>query len=670
MKYGWRDTYKNTLWEMFDIWQRTYANLHAPELHRKLALGFLRKYGLALLVCAAIIGTPRARAQQVTASNVTTPKVTVKTTPEIPQVTQAYVQTSQGGTNNYWYWIVSRDASGNYSAPAGPWPAANVAVPSASAPIVISWTSAGSGYTYDLLRTTTASSPSGTASIAVATGLSAAYYSDTVTSPASYTVSTQAAPCVMTASGIPTSITSNCTIGGPSASDGIQFVSPDGNASNDGLSWGTAVWGTDVGAALNTAYANLPATGGTIYVASTGGAGATHALFSTPIVFGTSGKTVSVIGVGENATVLEWTPLTGTAMTVSAVGSSNNSNGKFEGFSLIAQTDTSSQASIGLSITAEGVGKTIWSRVYINGFQTNWSDGGYDTELINSGSFYCSAASGSIGFVTTSTADDTHITNGEFEACNTLISNGNSNPIWDSGTVLAGGFAGENAPTNTWVANGTGLFSCVECHWYNNGATTALWFTNGGGSVIVQNSRFEDGESTGSSTSYATQSGGSTLLLGDLLYSNGHTVSEFVDVSGGGISSTLLDNVSPTEIPALYSGDLAGAFATSIVSTGNPNNYVSGDATKIATGGPQVELEDAGGPPALSGANGVSSGTIVLVSGSGSHTFTTAYSSAPVCVATDQTAPNSTTANATTTTVSVTGTGTDHISWICTPAIN
>ncbi len=70
------------------------------------------------------------------------------------------------------------------------------------------------------------------------------------------------------------SLTGDLTVGGrsvatePLASDAIQYVSPNGNDSNDGLSWGTAK------ATVFAAYQALPNTGGVIYVsdqASCGG---------------------------------------------------------------------------------------------------------------------------------------------------------------------------------------------------------------------------------------------------------------------------------------------------------------------------------------------------------------------------------------------------------------
>jgi len=65
----------------------------------------------------------------------------------------------------------------------------------------------------------------------------------------------------------------------------------------------------------------------------------------------------------------------------------------------------------------------------------------------------------------------------------------------------------------------------------------------------------------------------------------------------------------------------------------------------------------------------VSSGTITLSGGAGSHSFANTYSGAPVCTANDvTTAANAVTISSNTTTISVTGTGTDHVNWICVPA--
>lgn len=72
-----------------------------------------------------------------------------------------------------------------------------------------------------------------------------------------------------------------------------------------------------------------------------------------------------------------------------------------------------------------------------------------------------------------------------------------------------------------------------------------------------------------------------------------------------------------------------------------------------------------------SGANGISANTVTLAAGTATWTFATAYSSAPVCTASDQTAANAVRVEApSTTAVKVDGTTTDAVSIICTPAAN
>lgn len=63
-------------------------------------------------------------------------------------------------------------------------------------------------------------------------------------------------------------------------------------------------------------------------------------------------------------------------------------------------------------------------------------------------------------------------------------------------------------------------------------------------------------------------------------------------------------------------------------------------------------------------------GAITLAGGTGSHTFTTAYTVAPICTATDTTAANAVKVTASTTAVTVTGTGTDVVNWACQNSAN
>lgn len=90
----------------------------------------------------------------------------------------------------------------------------------------------------------------------------------------------------------------------------------------------------------------------------------------------------------------------------------------------------------------------------------------------------------------------------------------------------------------------------------------------------------------------------------------------------------------------------------------------------IFTSDHSIGLYNAG--PYLSG-NGnhlVSSATITLASGAGSHTFATPYSTAPVCTANDTTAADAVKVSSSTTAITLAGTGTDVIAWVCTPAAN
>src|ERR1700722_19114609 len=121
----------------------------------------------------------------------------------------------------------------------------------------------------------------------------------------------------------------------PDPSAGVQYVAPicSGGAPcmllNDGLSAGSAKWDTDVGKAIDDAYAALPPTGGIIYVLSLGGC----SNFSTPIDLRTQWKYVAIIGTGIATTCLNYTPSTGTALTL-ATGNGGVGHDDLENFSL------------------------------------------------------------------------------------------------------------------------------------------------------------------------------------------------------------------------------------------------------------------------------------------------------------------------------------------------
>lgn len=359
---------------------------------------------------------------------------------------------------------------------------------------------------------------------------------------------------------------------------------------NDGLSPGSAKWDTDVGKAIDDAYAALPPTGGIIYVLSLGGC----SNFLTPINLTTQGKYVAIIGTGVATTCLNYIPSTGTALTV-ATGNAGVGHDDLENFSL--QTTTEGSLAIGLVIGQDGVAApaTTLDGISISGFQDEVIDNSYGVVLTNTTLLSCSSTSNSIAFQTGVTGseygDDTRIHASRFESCATLLAIRNENPVWADGLVLS------KASTTTVDVPSGGLF-CDKCHWFNQSGT-AHWFTNGGGNLIVTNSQFEDGSSTGTSTSYGTVTAGFTIITNSVLYSGGHSVTEFVNITGGNIYLSDFANTTPQLIPKLTNGGYSGASAQG----------------------------------AIQGGGGISAGSCTISSGQCSHTFAEPYYSAPVCTA-------------------------------------
>jgi hypothetical protein len=404
---------------------------------------------------------------------------------------------------------------------------------------------------------------------------------------------------------------------------------------NDGLSAGSAKWDTDVGKAIDDAYAALPPAGGVIYVLSLGGC----SNFSTPINLTTQGKYVTVIGTGVATTCLNYIPSTGTALTL-ATGNVGLGHDDLENFSL--RTITEGSLAIGLVIGQDGVAApaATLGGISISGFQDDVIDNSYGVVLTNTTLLSCSSTSNSIAFQTGVTgsefADDTRIHASEFESCATLLAIRNENPVWADELVLS-----RASTTSVDVPSG-GLF-CDSCHWFNQSGT-AHWFTNGGGNLIVTNSQFEDGSSTGTSTSYGTVTAGFTIITNSVLYSGGHSVTEFVNITGGNIYLTHFANTTPQLIPKLTNGGYSGAYAQG----------------------------------AIQGGGGISAGSCTISSGQCSHTFVEPYYSPPVCTATVSFAAQIASASAVTvfdspTTVTITDKGASDgtsVNWMCYPPTN
>src|SRR6266852_323570 len=85
----------------------------------------------------------------------------------------------------------------------------------------------------------------------------------------------------------------------------IRFPAPHGSPS---VRTASDFPGSDLGAQITAAYADLPAHGGAILLTESG-------TISTPIVFGTNGKPVLLIGLPGNIITLPYSGATGTAIT-------------------------------------------------------------------------------------------------------------------------------------------------------------------------------------------------------------------------------------------------------------------------------------------------------------------------------------------------------------------
>jgi hypothetical protein len=257
--------------------------------------------------------------------------------------------------------------------------------------------------------------------------------------------------------------------------------------------------------------------------------------------------------------------------------------------------------------------------------------------LTKAGLFSCSSVADSVAFQTGSTGsqygDDTRIHASTFAGCATLLAIEDEDPVWADGLLLS------NAGS-IWVDVPHGGLFCDRCHWFNQSGT-ANWF-NTAANLIVTNSQFEDGSSTGTSTSYATQTAGFTMITNSVLFSAGHSVTQFLSATSGNAFLSNFANTTPQLIPKLSNGPYSGTHSRAVVE----------------------------------GAGGISAGTCTISAGQCSHQFAEPYSSAPVCTATYNSAlqiPYPPAVSDSPTSVTVTDTGAldgAMMNWICYPASN
>jgi hypothetical protein len=344
----------------------------------------------------------------------------------------------------------------------------------------------------------------------------------------------------------------------PATTDAVQYVSPNGSSGNDGLTPGTAVWGTDIGAAITAAYNNLPSGGGTIYLLNTRGC----QLFTTAIVFNVLNKFVNLIGEGGANTCLSWNSLTGAAMTVDPGGILVGSPLRLQGFQLTTANNDSSQLSTGLLVgPTNGCTYCLADSVLINGFKNGVIDSTFNFQMFHSNIDSCSSASSSVGFQTESgaqTADDTRIIGGRIQGCATDIKSGDGNPIWITQTDLV-----QSNQTSLIIDNSTvaGEIRCAQCHFFVKSTNPANFFSNRGDMSLI-NGTFEDGNTTGTSTALATQTAGNLVILGNEFSSAGESATQVVNITGGNASIGFNTNFNQALVPNWITPGYGGGSST------------------------------------------------------------------------------------------------------------
>lgn len=287
---------------------------HHPE-------SFLKKAIIAVLFFAfGFVGVPTLHAQQV-AGNLQGNQLTLNPV-YVPPVTGVTFTLSQTGTTTYYYWVITHQG-GNPSVLSGPWVITQARAIASAVPITVQWQAPqGTGYTYDLLRTTTSGPPSGTGNFAVVAATPVARKVDNVTSLASYTVA-PAVPCVMTQSAATNCPGSGGTIGGTVTASNVPFADAPDHLSDTAWSYGT-VTGADLSCLanddceINFSPEEDPTLSSSIGIDPTVVTG-TGLLFKTTNAFGAFDMTLSGLpGDGMN-TNMEWS-LPGSALGFGTIG--------------------------------------------------------------------------------------------------------------------------------------------------------------------------------------------------------------------------------------------------------------------------------------------------------------------------------------------------------------
>lgn len=641
----------------------------------------------ALLLCLSATG------QAITANSIVTNTLSIVAAGAPTPVTVTLLQ-SQPGTATYYYWVVSTNSVG--STLAGPFPIVNApATLSTTANVAAFWIPS-SGTDYSLLRTATTAPPAGACNCAVSIAAPASYITDTGTLLA-YTVPSLLAPSSF----------------GPGPA-----ITP---TSIEGVEYADQYAGADIGAKVNAAIAALHGGCGTVRIP----AGAYS--FSTTII---KPRCVWIAGDAPG-TVMTYTPTSGTAI---AIGDSGSGTAYLRG-GLKRLKVIGSGSAIGLWLGGDpagivlpsgdfGDGQVIIS-LQLQGFGTAiewgnnaWLESFYSIEL-NNGATGITAAGGALN----SSENNAFFGGGIFNMSGAAVA-----------ATEGQEFVGVSFDFNGAPSAG-GLYTACHFEQQSGVFISGISATISGGDAVLDSTTGSDGamfKATGTNPQWSIRglsvfSGHSVTNLVDWsgasgadaslrisgLYGNGNHEIGAITNAASAFGIYVINNLAGLSASPSTIGGLTDLGAGRVRNSGEAGNWNldlfddnnGGDGTphkflRTNSGSLQVlnnafssvvlQLTDAGALSwgggqqiasssgvVLTGANGVSAGTITITSGtSGAHTFATAYAAIPFCTASLESAPPATAISfsivATTTGVTITSATsiTDTFSWVCVPAAN
>jgi hypothetical protein len=390
--------------------------------------------------------------------------------------------------------------------------------------------------------------------------------------------------------------------------------------------------GSEMGAWVNAAYAACPSFGCRIHIT----AQSSCYSFTTPIALNTNNKPAMLDGDGSGSTCLNYTPTTGTAITID-YGSSYPGAGIRD---LELRGPGSSTTTTGVSVGPSNGAINPRLSGFLLGGDVSRGFSGFGTGIL---------FNGGLGF-------EAQITNSAiwFEGTGVSVTGAaGSENLMISDSVFADNttaYSNTTANMDTRFAhvsfdnNGTGIsinnsgttpqpnVSCEGCHFENpsGGTGASAYVVISNGTLNMTNSLLLDDRSSGSSTQMISASGWSTVsILSTQVFSNGITVSEIVNFAGHARGIVQFTQTSPA-IPTFNSSYTAApvfdlSSNTSAVPPITANNapvqavnFTSGGAlpTLTGTGACATITTQAGGSTAgtfkCTGTTGASTVTLTL----------------------------------------------------------